>query len=87
MTTHEFNRRMAIFTKGAEYSLRTDPRGNVIISPKGRKECIYAVIDPATLNVTYRQKFGVLTDSADIPMQALEDLKYFTELLTKHDDD
>ncbi len=85
MTEHEFDQRMAIFLKGREYSSETAADGSVLVYPKGRKIALYAEINPETFNVEYRQDFSVPVSSADIPVDELDDLRYFVELLTKRE--
>lgn len=85
MTEHEFNQRMAIFLKGREYSTETAADGSVLVYPKGRKIALFAEINPETFNVTYRQEFTVPVNGADIPVDELDDLRYFVELLIRRE--
>lgn len=79
-----FDKLMALWLKGKEYSCETNADGNIIVYPKGNKE-LYAVIDPEKNEVHYYLNFSEPVTGAYIPEEELMDLRYFVGLLMGDD--
>lgn len=85
MSKERFDHMMALWIKGKEFATETGMDGNVVVYPKNSKEKIYAVIDPEKMEVHYYQDFPEDVRCALIPVDELDDLRHFVELLTEDD--
>lgn len=85
MSTERFNHMMALWTKGKEFETETNMDGSIVVYPKHDKESVYAVINPDKMSVHYYMNFSEPVRSTYIPVDEVEDLKYFVSLLMEDD--
>ena len=82
MSKTRFDANMSIWLKGREYECQHNLNGDIIVNAKGKPD-IYAAIDTEKMNIEYFINYPAPVTNAAVDMIALEDLRYFVELLTE----
>lgn len=86
MEKYKFDQLMALWIKGKKFSCETNADGNVVVWPENGKEKISAIIDPEKNEAIYWMDFSEAVVGTYIPVEELDDLRYFVNLLLEKDE-